>query len=65
MRLDATQTARFVHGQTVAAPDAIEGWVRVYSPDGTCLGVGLGRTGAVKPERLINADPPRPGVLPA
>jgi tRNA pseudouridine55 synthase len=63
--LDPAQTVKFAHGQTVRWPGAFEGHVRVYSPDGTCLGVGLARAGTVKPERLLHADPARPSVLPA
>jgi tRNA pseudouridine55 synthase len=63
--LTAAQSARYVHGQTVTLPGSPDGWLRVYAPDGACLGVGLGRLGSVKPERLLNADPARPRVLPA
>jgi len=65
VKLDAAEAVRFVHGRTVPAPGSSEGRVRVYSTDGACLGVGLGRGGAVKPERLLHADPARPSVLPA
>lgn len=63
--LDAAEAAKFVHGRTVPARGSFEGRVRVYSPDGACLGVGQGRGGTVKPERLLHADPARPSVLPA
>jgi tRNA pseudouridine55 synthase len=65
VHLDRAQSARFVHGQTVPVAGAPEGYVRVYASEGTCLGVGLGRAGAVKPERLLHADPARASVLPA
>jgi tRNA pseudouridine55 synthase len=65
VHLDPFQRARFVQGQTVPVADAPEGYVRVYASEGTCLGVGLGRAGTVKPERLLHADPARPSVLPA
>ena len=65
VHLGAAETVRFAHGQTVPCPRGPEGYVRVYSSDGSCLGVGLGRAGTVKPERLLHADPPRPSVLPA
>ncbi len=65
VHLDSAGAVKFVHGQTVPAPGGPEGRVRVYSIDGTCLGVGLGRAETVKPERLLHADPPRPSVLPA
>jgi len=65
VKLDAAEAVKFVHGRTVPAPGSSEGRVRVYSTDGACLGVGLGRGGAVKPERLLHVDPARPSVLPA
>ena len=65
VHLDRAQAVRFVHGQSVAFPGGPEGHVRVYAPDGPCLGVGLGRAGTVKPDRLLHADPARPSVLPA
>jgi tRNA pseudouridine55 synthase len=65
VHLDPAQAARFIHGQAVAVRGVPEGPLRVYSPDGTCLGVGLGRGETVKPERLLHADPARPSVLPA
>lgn len=65
VRLDGGAARGFAHGQTVACERAGEGLVRVYAPDGTLLGLGLGKAGGVKPERLLHADPPRPSVLPA
>jgi tRNA pseudouridine55 synthase len=65
IHLDESQTTKFVHGQTVPGPGLPEGRVRVYSAEGVCLGVGLNRAGAVKPERLLHADPARPSALPA
>ncbi len=65
VRLEAAQAAKFSHGQTVPVAGSPDARVRVYAPDGACLGVGLGRAGAVKPERLLHADPARPRVLPA
>lgn len=65
VRLDEPHAVKFVHGQAVLVPGGPEGRVRVYSAEGICLGVGLGRAGAVKPERLLHADPARPSALPA
>lgn len=65
VHLDESQTVKFVHGQAVTRPVGPDGRVRVYSPSGICLGVGLGRAGAVQPERLLHADPARPSALPA
>jgi tRNA pseudouridine55 synthase len=65
VHLDPAPSARFLHGQTVPVAGAPEGPVRVYASDGTCLGVGRGRAGTVKPERLLHADPARSSVLPA
>lgn len=65
VRLDAERARRFGHGQTVPAEDAPEGLARVYDSAGAFLGVGRGRRGAVKPERLLHADPSRSSVLPA
>jgi hypothetical protein len=61
--LDAGAARAFAHGQTVAAGARIVGLARVYGPDGGLLGVGQGLGDAVKPERLLHADPPRPSVL--
>lgn len=63
IHLDAGAAVRFTHGQAI--PTTLDGTLRVYGPDGTCLGVGTGRAGAVKPERILHADPARPPVLPA
>jgi tRNA pseudouridine55 synthase len=63
--LTAAQAVKFAHGQAVPLPDCPEGRIRVYSTDGICLGVGVGHAAAVKPERLLHADPARPRVLPA
>jgi tRNA pseudouridine55 synthase len=63
--LDAGAAGTFGHGQAVAVPDIADGRVRTYGPGGAFLGVGLARSGWVKPERLIHADPARPRVLPA
>jgi tRNA pseudouridine55 synthase len=63
--LDPAGAVRFVHGQSIAAQHVAEGRVRVYGSGGSFLGVGLGRGGAVKPERLLHADPARSRVLPA
>ncbi len=70
VRLDAERARQFGHGQTVSAPGnpnaiAPDGLARVYGPDSAFLGVGQARRGAVKPERLLHADPSRPSVLPA
>jgi tRNA pseudouridine55 synthase len=65
VHLDPAQAQKFTHGQTVTCAGGAEGHVRVYSSDGTCLGVGWNRAGTVKPERLLHADPARPSVLPA
>ncbi|MBI2527658.1 MAG: tRNA pseudouridine(55) synthase TruB [Candidatus Rokubacteria bacterium] len=62
--LAAAVVPAFLHGQAVPVPGAAEGLLRAFSPDGAFLGLGLGRGGDVKPERLLHADRPRPGVLP-
>lgn len=64
IRLESSAALPFVHGQTVPAPCCPEGRARVYGPDGALLGVGLAARASVKPERLLNADPARPRVLP-
>jgi tRNA pseudouridine55 synthase len=70
VRLDAERARQFGHGQTVPGagestlPDP-DGLSRVYGPDGGFLGVGRSHRGAVKPERLLHADPSRPSILPA
>jgi tRNA pseudouridine55 synthase len=68
--LDAERARQFSHGQTVPAEGdpnapALDGLARVYGPDRGFLGVGQLHRGAVKPERLIHADPSRPSILPA
>lgn len=65
VRLDASQTRAFLHGQSVPITAEGDGIVRVYGHDAAFLGVGVRRGGAVKPERLLYADPARPRVLPA
>ena len=65
VHLTPEQGVRYAHGQTVGVPGSPEGRVRVYSEDGGWLGVGVGRDGVVKPERMVNANPARPRVLPA
>lgn len=64
-RLDTGAAGKFAHGQTVAVPGIADGQVRVYGPESGFLGVGVARSGWVKPERLLHADPARPRVLPA
>jgi tRNA pseudouridine55 synthase len=72
VQLDAGQARAFLNGQSIPAggqaiPAGAEGdmMVRVYGPDDLFLGVGRRRPGAVKPERILHADPARPRVLPA
>jgi tRNA pseudouridine55 synthase len=65
VRLDAERSRHFCHGQTVSPENVPEGLARVYGPDGAFLGVGQGRRGDIKPERLLHADPARPSILPA
>jgi tRNA pseudouridine55 synthase len=62
--LDAIAARSFVHGQVVPARPPVEGAARVYGPEGVLLGLGLGRGGALKPERLLHADPARAPVVP-
>jgi tRNA pseudouridine55 synthase len=62
--LDADGERAFGHGQAVRA-DVPDGLVQVHGRAGDLLGVGRARDGAVKPERLLHADPPRPRILPA
>jgi tRNA pseudouridine55 synthase len=63
--LDAARARAFLNGQTVPAETPAGGLVRVYGPGPSFLGVGADRRGAVKPERILHADPARPRVLPA
>ena len=65
IRLESRAAWEFAHGQTVPAPSVPDGPARVYGSDGALLGVGLAGRASVKPERLLNADPARPRVLPA
>jgi tRNA pseudouridine55 synthase len=65
VRLDSVAADRFRHGQAVAAPGVPDARLRVYEPGGALLGVGLGKSAFVKPERLLHADPARSRVLPA
>jgi tRNA pseudouridine55 synthase len=62
--LGAAGARAFGFGQSVRAP-APDGLVRVYGPDGDLRGLGRSSDGAVRPERLLHADPPGPRVLPA
>lgn len=62
--LDAGGVPGFLHGRAVPASVPAPGLLRVYAPDGAFLGLGVGLEGAVKPQRLVHADPPRPGVDP-
>lgn len=63
VRLSREAAHGFARGQAVAAAEAPDGLARVYGPDGALLGVGLGRSATVKPERLLHADPPRASIL--
>jgi tRNA pseudouridine55 synthase len=65
IHLDASQTRAFFHGQSVPVEHGADGPVRVYGADAAFLGIGVRRGGAVKPERLLHADPERARVLPA
>lgn len=65
LSLDPALARAFVNGQTVRGEPSLDGLVRVYGPGATFLGVGAGRHGTVKPERILHADPARPRVLPA
>lgn len=65
LRLDAGQAKAFANGQPVPAPAVAAGLVRVYAPTGALVGVGLGRGQAVKPERILHADPSRARELSA
>ncbi len=65
VHLTVPEAQKFTNGQAVPVPGCPEGRIRVYSTDGTCLGVGVGHAATVKPERLLHADPARPRVLPA
>jgi tRNA pseudouridine55 synthase len=51
----------FLHGRAVGAEVSGPGLFRVYGPDGVLLGLGSGLRGAVKPERILHADPSRAG----
>jgi tRNA pseudouridine55 synthase len=63
--LDPGRERRFLNGQAVADPAGADGLVRVYGAAQRFLGVGLCRGAAVKPERLVHADPARSRSLPA
>src|SRR5262249_6669321 len=65
VRLDAASAPAFAHGQAAEVRADAAGPVRVYGSDDTLLGIGIAHGGAVRPERLFHADPPRPSVLPA
>jgi tRNA pseudouridine55 synthase len=64
IRLDEAAARRFSNGQATGVPTAAPaGLLRVYGARGQLLGIGRGRAGTVRPERLIHADPPRTDVL--
>lgn len=63
--LGPAESEAFIHGQAVRVGACPEGLVRVHGADGRLLGLGRAGAGRVRPERLLHADPPRPGVLPA
>lgn len=70
IRLADEAAAALLNGQTVRIPEPApsgEALVRLYDPWGAFLGLGrVVRAGnAVKPERILHGDPPRPRVLPA
>jgi Pseudouridine synthase II TruB, C-terminal len=62
--LDAPGARAFVHGQSVRAGTPLHGPARVYDPEGVLLGLGVGQGPALKPERLLHADPARAPVVP-
>lgn len=65
MRLDGGQAAAFRNGQPVPASGVPAGFVRVYAPTGALVGVGMCHGPAVKPERILHADPSRARELSA
>ncbi len=64
LTLDPGGLPGFLHGLAVPASIPARGLLRVYAPDGVFLGLGVGLEGAVKPQRLVHADPSRSGVDP-
>jgi tRNA pseudouridine55 synthase len=62
--LDVPAARAFMHGQAVRAGTSLHGPVRVYAADGALLGLGAGQGHALKPERLLHADPARAPVVP-
>jgi tRNA pseudouridine55 synthase len=65
VHLDDRQSRAFRHGQAVSAPAGRVGPARVYGADGRLLGLGQLTGAALRPTRLLDADHPRPSVLPA
>lgn len=68
--LESESAEALLHGRTVLVPEAdpaARGLVRLYTVAGEFLGVGRRVEGgvAVKPERILHGDRPRPRVLPA
>jgi hypothetical protein len=68
VELDALGTRRFLNGQAAGVermPEPPTGLVAVRGDDGRFLGVGqlLATTGMVKPERILHANHPGPGVV--
>lgn len=54
LRLDEAMTARFCHGQSVAAGESGSGLRRIYGASGRFLGVGeVAEAGSVRPLRLV------------
>jgi tRNA pseudouridine55 synthase len=66
VRLDDTGARRFRHGQAADVTPAVatSGFVRVYDPVGTLLGVGeaIATGGSVRPVRMVHADDPGTSV---
>ena len=65
VRLDDVQSRAFRHGQAVSAAGQAAGTARVYGADGRLLGIGAVAGLVLRPTRLLDANHPRPSVLPA
>lgn len=66
VQLDPAGSRAFRHGQAVAgAAGSVAGPVRVYDAEGALLGIGTRRGTTIRPERLLDANHPRPAGLPA
>ena len=66
VQLDPPRSRAFRHGQAVAGAAGGDGGpVRVYDAGGALLGIGTACGNTIRPERLLDANHPRPAGLPA